>query len=169
MHRFFVFLALAAVTFVPFDAAAQSGTTSTEPRTAVDACLSRTSQDAQGSCIGAYADACMDTSEGQTTLGMTNCVRAESDAWDAILNENYQASMTEAKAVDADRSVSSSTDSEAAASLRAAQRAWITFRDAECARIFELYKDGSIRLPLTAGCVNRLTAERALELRSTAQ
>lgn len=149
---------------------AQTKTDLGEARRAIDTCLSQSSHTNQRGCIGAYSDACMESPDGQTTLGMTDCLTTESDAWDAVLNERYQARMTEAKTLDKDRAEwGDSQPSEAAETLRTAQRAWIAFRDAECDRIFELNKDGTIRLPETASCTNRLTAERALALEEAGQ
>ncbi|MER0238645.1 lysozyme inhibitor LprI family protein [Fulvimarina sp. MAC8] len=163
MLRLITALAFAAA-FTPH-ASAQTGSGSGDAKAAIDSCLSQSSESNQRGCIGTYADACMESPDGQTTTGMTDCLTAESDAWDAVLNERYQARMADAKEIDATRAeLGDSQPSQAAETLRTAQRAWIAFRDAECDRIFELNKDGTIRLPETAGCMNRLTAERAIEL-----
>ncbi|MEN3792969.1 lysozyme inhibitor LprI family protein [Fulvimarina sp. MAC3] len=163
MLRLIVALSVASTLFAS-SAGAETASASNKAKAAIDACLTRFAETDQRECIGAYSDACMKSPDGQTTYGMTDCLTEESDAWDAILNERYQARMTDAKELDKDRAEWDSTTSEAAKTLRAAQRAWVAFRDAECDRIFELNKDGTIRLPETASCLNRLTAERALAL-----
>ncbi|RFC64966.1 DUF1311 domain-containing protein [Fulvimarina endophytica] len=142
-----------------------AGSKDGEARSAIEQCLAGAGAQDPQSCIGTYAQSCGESEEGQTTQGMTDCIGQETDAWDALLNENYEARMTEAKSLDAERDAEGVlSDNEAAPLLRKAQRAWIAYRDAECDRIFELSKDGTIRLPETASCTNRLTAERALAL-----
>ena len=88
---------------------------------------------------------------------------AEADAWDTLLNRNYQVSLEAAADVDAELNESGTT-SEAEADLRTAQRAWIAFRDAECDRQFSFYAGGTIRTVVYAQCQLSMTAERALAL-----
>lgn len=116
-------------------------------------------------CIGDAANLCQgvqtEAFNGGTTLGITACLAAETEAWDVILNRNYKVIMREMKAMDA---ASGGAGLSRAEALRAAQRAWIAFRDAECRRLFAEYQDGSIRSVVAAGCMLDLTAKRALEL-----
>jgi len=53
--------------------------------------------------------------------------------------------------------------------LRDAQRAWIAYRDANCAMEYGLWGAGSMRQIAGADCQMRMTAERMLELRSYRQ
>ena len=48
--------------------------------------------------------------------------------------------------------------------LRDAQRAWIAFRDAECAMEYAAWGTGSIRSIAGADCMMSLTAERTVRL-----
>jgi uncharacterized protein YecT (DUF1311 family) len=101
---------------------------------------------------GLYSDryaACMDAAGG-VTFSMIDCMTEELGAQDAALNANYGAAM---RALPAER----------AAALRAAQRLWITFRDANCG--FYDDPDGGTVARLEAnGCFLRMTAERAVEV-----
>nr|WP_223998518.1 lysozyme inhibitor LprI family protein [Aureimonas sp. SA4125] len=96
-------------------------------------------------------------------MGVDECLGQEQAAWDVLLNENYLSATAAAKEQDASL-VEQSIEPGAAKSLVKAQRAWITFRDAECDRRFELYKDGTIRTNIASSCLLMLTATRALDL-----
>ena len=48
--------------------------------------------------------------------------------------------------------------------LLTAQRAWMAFRDAECAQSSLLFEGGTLARVVHVGCVNQMTAERAIEL-----
>jgi uncharacterized protein YecT (DUF1311 family) len=61
---------------------------------------------------------CLDSPDGMTTQGMVECIGTAYEAWDKALNEAY-------------RSLMASLSPEEAELLRAAQREWIKFRDAE--------------------------------------
>ncbi len=53
-------------------------------------------------CVGRLAQACTEASpDGETTAGMVRCIADETAAWDAMLNEEYRATMAEARALDA--------------------------------------------------------------------
>lgn len=121
----------------------------------VEACIADAEPgDLTPACIGAAAKQCQQAPGGDTTLGISTCVMAEHAAWDAALNREYQA----ARAHYAD-------DPTAADSLRNAQRAWIAWRDAECAFQYDRYGGGSMRSVASANCRMSMTAMRALELR----
>ncbi|MCB1345529.1 MAG: DUF1311 domain-containing protein [Methylobacteriaceae bacterium] len=115
-------------------------------------------------CIGNAARFCMEaTPEGQTTLGMSACLMAERDAWDRLLNEEYARARAESARVDA---ADTPDHAVRAARLRDAQRAWIAYRDANCAVDYALPGGGSLRQITGAHCVLRMTAERSFELRA---
>jgi uncharacterized protein YecT (DUF1311 family) len=58
-----------------------------------------------------------------------------------------------------------SESNEGVKRLRAAQRAWMAFRDAECAVAGYEALGGSMESMLVSGCVAQLTKRRAAELR----
>lgn len=91
----------------------------------------------------------MDSSAG-VTVEMQNCIGAEHERQDALLNQRYKALMKLLPEVRQER-------------LREAQRAWIGFRDANCR--FYLDPDGGTMATISAAsCGLEFTAERAAEL-----
>ena len=129
----------------------------------IKACLKSAGDDANG-CIGKIATPCQDQPDGSTTIGIAACVGREQSAWDAILNENYKAAMSEAKETDKRIKQDGTGSGGVADALLKAQRAWITYRDAECGRLWALNQEGTIRTIIGASCLNDLTAQRAIEL-----
>ena len=116
-------------------------------------------------CIGTTVERCVAGSpEGETTAGIVACVYAETDAWDTILNEEYQATMAAYREMDASGDVASA-DMTREATLRAAQRAWLAFRDAHCAAEYARWGMGTMRQIAGANCIMVETAERAITLR----
>ncbi|SPH17315.1 hypothetical protein DEA8626_00833 [Defluviimonas aquaemixtae] len=106
-------------------------------------------------CLGAAATACQSaTPDGETTLGITACIQAETQVWDEILNREYRETRGHI-----------SSQPGLADQLLAAQRAWIAFRDAECGLAYSLWLDGSMRTIAAANCLLDLTARRSFELR----
>ena len=136
-------------------AQAQEGAALSVEASIVEACAADTPPgDRTPPCIGAAAKQCQQAPGGETTLGIATCVMGEHAAWDAVLNREYGASRAHY-----------GTDQTAADSLRAAQRAWIGWRDAECAFQYDRYGGGSMRSVASANCQMSMTAMRALELR----
>ena len=81
---------------------------------------------------------------------MVACSQREEAVWDAMLNASYEA-------------LREAFDETQRTALLRAQRAWIAYRDANCALWYGL-SDGTIRQNLAAGCLSDMTARRALEL-----
>ena len=88
------------------------------------ACLAQEAGEAHP--IDEKLDACMNTSDGQTTYGMMDCYQEAEEAWDTELNRLYKALLGVMNKEDQDR-------------FRTAQRAWIAFRDAEYAFSGQMY------------------------------
>ena len=98
--------------------------------------------------------ACMDKS-GDTTMGMIECITAETQRQDARLNQAYKAVMAELLL-------------ERKKQLLEAQRAWIKFRDANCS--FYIDPDGGTLARVNANnCMLTNTAARAHELENFKQ
>ena len=111
-------------------------------------------------CVTDAANDCQTLPGGSTTIGIVDCLSAETAVWDAILNEEY------AKA----RSLFDDVGGEdLTISLRDAQRAWIAFRDADCAMRYQRWIGGTIRSVVSASCQLTMTASRALALRDLAR
>jgi uncharacterized protein YecT (DUF1311 family) len=129
---------------------------------AIRACLTDAARPID--CIGLTIGQCTALPGGDTTVGMVTCITTESDAWDVILNEEYRTTMSDLRRQDASGDIAA-PDLTREGTLREAQRAWITFRDAECRAQYALYGTGSLRQIVGANCVMSETAERAIELR----
>src|SRR5690606_5118972 len=93
----------------------------------------------------------------------------ERDVWDRLLNDQYAVARDSARRMDeADRD-DFPEFAHRADQLRYAQRAWIAFRDANCAMEYGVWGAGSMRQIAGADCQLRMTAERTLELRLYAE
>jgi len=129
-------------------------------------CLERaeTAELAQN-CIGISAGICMSTeTDGFTTLGMAFCLSAEREVWDDVLNRTYQDLISGMRRVDAQEADTFPEFANREDSLRAAQRAWIPLRDADCSLEYALWGAGSMRQIAGAGCMLDRTAERVIYL-----
>ncbi|MCB8839108.1 lysozyme inhibitor LprI family protein [Aurantimonas sp. VKM B-3413] len=157
-----IVLTLSMVALIAHPALAETGDVKADTAT-VKACLSKAGDDPQG-CVGVIANPCQDAPDGKSTQGIDACLDRELQAWDAILNERYRTAMTAAKEVDERLQAESGAEPSVAAALLKAQRAWIAFRDAECDRRYEFFKEGTIRTNIFYACVNALTADRAIAL-----
>lgn len=123
----------------------------------LEVCLNRTSdadRAEQQACIGEYSQACMTLRpNGETTLGMVQCTIEELEAWDVALNASYIGLRERHEGT------------MAADALQDAQRAWITFRDADCLAERAVFEGGTIAQIIHASCQMDHTARRALVLR----
>ncbi len=134
----------------------------------LDTCYANAAtHDARTACIGQMAETCMTGQEGgETTLGMSSCLAAEGDVWDRHLNTEYKALRDYMTAADKDESEYFPEFANRVEALLAAQRAWIAFRDAECALAYAEWGSGSMRHIAGTDCRMQMTAERTIELRS---
>lgn len=105
-------------------------------------------------CLGAASNLCQDQGF-DTTQGIAGCIQAETVVWDDLLNTEYKST----------RAFLGSQDPALQDSLLEAQRAWIGFRDAECALDYARWQGGSIRSIVFANCMMTMTPRRTLELR----
>lgn len=94
---------------------------------------------------------CLAAPSGQSTAGMIGCVGAELKVQDARLNRAYQAAQTR-MALPRQK-----------AALTKAQRAWIAFRDADCASLYDA-DWGTLSRVEANSCVLERTAQRADDL-----
>ena len=108
-------------------------------------------------CLPASAQE-VDCRNPMAQMEMTFCAEQDWMAADADLNEAYKAAMALLKGVDADLPAD---QQGAVAHLRAAQRAWITFRDEACAAEGYLMHGGSAEPMVIYGCRAALTRARA--------
>jgi len=102
------------------------------------------------SCVGTVSNPCLDDPKTKSTADMNTCIDREKVVWDDILNEAY-------------RELRAKLDDKQKEKLRDVQRAWIASRDKSCAFYWDYYQ-GTMASPMTASCVNKETARRALFL-----
>jgi uncharacterized protein YecT (DUF1311 family) len=113
-------------------------------------------------CLGVISGSCTQAAREDTTLTTVGCIEEETEAWDVMLNAEYQTTMTVFREADASGDVAGTTRESA---LKEAQRAWIAFRDAECGLRYAQWGNGSMRQIAAANCLMEETAERAIALR----
>lgn len=119
---------------------------------------------ARQACVGASAEACINTPDGYTTVGMGFCYGAERDWWDTRLNAAYGALMEMETAVEAELKALGSAAPSPAVALRDMQRAWIGWRDAACDYEVSQWGGGTGGGPAWSQCTMQLTGQQALSL-----
>lgn len=102
-------------------------------------------------CIGVASNICQEQPGGASTIGIVDCLARETAWWDGLLNSHYQ-------------DLLATNDPEPADGLRKAQRAWMAFRDADCAFQYSVWGGGSMRSIAGASCTLDHTARRAIDL-----
>ena len=108
----------------------------------------------------------VDCANATAQVELTYCAEQDWMDADADLNAAYKAAMALMKQIDADLP---QDEQGAAANLKAAQRAWISFRDAACAAEGYLMHGGSAEPMVIYGCRAGLTKVRAADLWLLAQ
>lgn len=103
----------------------------------------------------------VDCANAQTQMEMTFCAEQDWNTADAALNAAYKAAVRVMKDIDANLDAS---DRGAEEALRAAQRAWVTFRDNTCAAEAWSYHGGSAEPMAIYQCRARVSDQRADEL-----
>ena len=114
-------------------------------------------------CIGRSAAACMMTPGGDTTIGMMACLEGELSFWDARLNAAYAVRVAAARDQDGELRAMGSAAASIEDSLRAMQRAWMSFRDASCLYEQAQWMGGTGGGPATLACHMQETARQALK------
>lgn len=100
---------------------------------------------------------------GNTTVEMQYCAEQDYDKADKQLNAVYkQALKTEA---DLDSQAQSKAQAGAVASLKAAQRIWIQYRDAHCDTVGYEAQGGTILGQLLLSCKTEMTNDRIKALK----
>jgi uncharacterized protein YecT (DUF1311 family) len=145
-------LAAAGVLLVAVPGIAQSPKQAGQDSKAIQSCIKSVKGAATNAerCIGMIANPCLKRPGALSNADMVACASRESSVWDDILNETF-------------RRLGDKLDAEQKVKLRDMQRAWIESRDRTCAFYYD-YHQGSIAVPMSALCVNRETARRALFL-----
>ena len=99
----------------------------------------------------------------QTQADMTSCEQDRYDTADKALNEQWK--KTRSQMADVDKNLQEK-DRGGEKALLTAQRAWISYRDAECEAEGFQARGGSMEPMLVAGCLANLTEQRTKELKS---
>ncbi|WP_434721972.1 lysozyme inhibitor LprI family protein [Mesorhizobium sp. RIZ17] len=102
------------------------------------------------------ARAAIDCAAAKTQADLATCTAGNAASADAGLNAVYKALAGRLAPADLER-------------LRDAQRAWIPFRDKECAFRTQPYADGSVYSTLVATCKTELTKARLAQLQHQLQ
>jgi len=105
-------------------------------------------------------------SDPQTQVEMTDCAQQAYQAADGDLNASYKLAVAAMRAWDADLP---KVQRGAEESLRAAQRAWLPYRDATCTNEAYFYKGGTMEPMVQLNCLERITRQRSEELRTMAE
>ena len=91
--------------------------------------------------------------DAQTQADMNICWGNEYKKADAALNKTYQ-------------ELTTMLEDEEKAQLKAAENAWLKYRDANCEFVADQYKGGSIRPMIAAICLADVTSNRTTELKN---
>lgn len=100
-------------------------------------------------------NACLDSSQNSSTIGMSECIIRAKDAWDKELNKYYNLLMATLSKDEKDK-------------LKAAQRKWLSFRDSENMFSTTMYRNmqGTMwRIAKVQSDLN-IIKQRALELKA---
>ena len=146
-------LAILAACCVPKDGLAQTRAASPKDVAAIRGCAERFAEnvtEGERQCLFALvADPC--SKSRQSGAGPTECYRIEQGIWDELLNDNF-------------RTLREQLDDDQKEKLRDMQRAWIAYRNSTCEFYYHKIQ-GSMATSLTAACLARETARRALLLK----
>jgi uncharacterized protein YecT (DUF1311 family) len=115
--------------------------------------------------LAAAQEPTLNCTDPQAQLEMNLCAARDFEEADAELNRLWREVIASARA--RDREIDRSHDRQPTheATLRNAQRAWITFRDAHCQHESFEARGGSMQPLLYEGCRASLTRERIKQLR----
>ncbi len=101
-----------------------------------------------------FSSICMQGEGGMSTAGMSNCVNAEEEAWDILLNRYYGELLV---------TYSNRDDVNVEENFRQAQRSWVEYRENECRYRRLRFGTGSIAINISASCYLEFTQSRAIE------
>jgi uncharacterized protein YecT (DUF1311 family) len=133
-----------------------------EDRATIAKCLEKAAKaKAEGAtCIGTVEQPCLDTPEGQSTVGMKECSNREVLVWDERLNKAYQ--KLQKGGLGETEIQRDGKKLKGADLFRDVQRAWIAYRDKKCDAAGLPMEGGTGAGVLILGCLLRETAHQAL-------
>jgi uncharacterized protein YecT (DUF1311 family) len=98
-----------------------------------------------------------------STVEMNFCADKDFEAADKALNATYEATLATTKTRDLEEPYDAKSFEEA---MRAAQRAWVAYRDADCkGLVAQEWAGGSGTSAAVLGCMTEKTIERTKELK----
>jgi uncharacterized protein YecT (DUF1311 family) len=149
------FVTIAAALLCGMPQGVAQGAASPKDAAAIRACAGKypdNINEAERRCIFAIVvDPCTRRRIGQSSQGAAECYRAEQAIWDELLNENF-------------RALREGLDDAQKEKLRDMQRVWIEYRNTTCQFYYDKIQ-GTMATEMTAACLARETARRALLLK----
>jgi uncharacterized protein YecT (DUF1311 family) len=113
------------------------------------------------STCGVLAEEKLDCANALTQADMNQCAYLDFEKADKQLNALWPGIKADTKQQDTDEGEGKTEYLDA---LMASQRAWITYRDAECQRYSNESKGGSMQPLMLYGCMASMTEKRIKEL-----
>ncbi len=166
MNHLTPFILVASILFANAASTQEAGSDA-QYAEAVPGCFERSeTAEVVRTCIGGGTMACIKAHEWDSKIVRLHCMGVEAEAWDVLLNEIYQQRQAEAKRDDAENLANDLPEHAVLSEqLRAAQRAWISFRDKECRWAATLVNGGVVGDLFSMECHLDMTARRAIELK----
>jgi uncharacterized protein YecT (DUF1311 family) len=110
-------------------------------------------------------DEATDCDRAETQVEMNLCAARDFESSDATLNEQWAETAARMKALDAQLDRENDEQPGYFETLLSGQRAWLTFRDAQCLSESFLARGGSLQPMMNAQCKTYLTELRIQQLR----
>lgn len=114
----------------------------------------------------AQDDQKVDCGNAMTQFEMNYCANVDYEVADKALNATYKTVMAHIVEIDKDLAESMPNLVGAVDALKTAQRAWIGYRDGQCALSGFSARGGSMEPMLVSGCLAELTSKRTAELKA---
>lgn len=106
----------------------------------------------------------IDCENAETQFEMNHCSGLEFDAADKALNKTWSEIRAAIKTIDENNKEYAPYEPSAAENLLKAQRAWIDYRDGQCAAEAAQYAGGTIQPLIRSSCLTGMTKKRTEEL-----
>ena len=105
----------------------------------------------------------IDCAKASSTVEMNFCAEKDFNAADKTLNTAYEAALASTKGRDLEKPYDAKSFE---AALRTSQRAWLTYRDADCKDLIaQEWSGGSGTTSASLGCMTEKTMQRTKELK----
>jgi uncharacterized protein YecT (DUF1311 family) len=149
-----IFLVLVALCVGAGTIHAQDRKPTAQETAAIRACAKKYQDDVgegERHCVfNLVATPCTKRGVGRSNQGEAACYALEQAIWDDLLNDTFKA-------------LRDDLGDDQKAKLRDMQRTWIAYRDSTCSFYYDKIQ-GTMAIPMTASCLTRETARRAMLL-----